>query len=374
MSGGGRSLFPPGPECPYLPSTNGSRGWGSRRDGGGVSASVVCFSNHSPSAGQGLQHQVQGYVIMKRSGGILLAILDLRIIDEEALVQYLVTEVEGQEALIGPYKLFQGLLTGESGHLVLAEDLGGVLVMDMSLPGAAGMNQPFSDDVDLDLVNGFAAFDFQGHPDFPRSFGPNQGMASHWAWGKDCLLLCRGGGRTSHTRAKDNTASDSGSSGPGKAPAWAKAFKQEAHSCYPGRSVGCGLEFIAGHHRTTDPVDVEAGCHGEAGGKPADRCSSFSDPWEWEVINAHFVPLAGGSPYTPAPFSFLRAFFLVVVHLKHQLISSPFLLSFSWWWFTLKDQLLSSTFLLSSSWWWFTLNTSSFLLLFCFLLLGGGSP
>lgn len=126
-----------------------------------------------------MQHQVQGYVIMKRSGGILLAILDLRIIDEEALVQYLVTEVEGQEALIGPYKLFQGWLTGESGHLVLAEDLGGVLVMNMSLPGAAGMNQPFSDDVDLDLVNGFAAFDFQGHPDFPRSFGPNQGMASH---------------------------------------------------------------------------------------------------------------------------------------------------------------------------------------------------
>ena len=153
-----------------------------------------------------------------------------------------------------------------------------------------------------------------------------------------------------------------------------KSFKQEAHSCYPGRSVGCGLEFIAGHHRTTDPVDVEAGCHGEAGGKPADRCSSFSAPWEWEVINEHFVPLAGGSPYTPAPFSFLPAFFLVVVHLKHQLISSPFLLSFSWWWFTLKDQLLSSTFLLSSSWWWFTLNTNSFLLLFCFLLLGGGSP
>ena len=74
--------------------------------------SVVCFSNPSPSGGQGLQHQVQGYVIMKRSGGILLAIPD-GIIDEEALVQYLVPEVEGQEALIGPYKLFQVWLTGE---------------------------------------------------------------------------------------------------------------------------------------------------------------------------------------------------------------------------------------------------------------------
>lgn len=88
-----------------------------------------------------------------------------------------------------------------------------------------------------------------------------------------------------------------------------KSFKQEAHSCYPGRSVGCGLKFIAGHHRTTDPVDVKAGCPGEAGGQPADRCSSFSAPWEGEVINAHFVPLAGGSPYTSS-FLLLACFLL----------------------------------------------------------------
>jgi hypothetical protein len=68
-----------------------------------------------------------------------------------------------------------------------------------------------------------------------------------------------------------------------------------------------------------------------------------------------FLFLGGGSPYNTNSFLLLFCILLPgVVHLKHKLFSSPFLLS--------------------SSWWWFTLNINSFPHLFCFLFLGGGSP
>ena len=60
---------------------------------------------------QELLHPIQGYVIMRRTGGILIAIPD-GIIEEEALVPYLVPEVQGQEALMGSLQSFSSSLVG----------------------------------------------------------------------------------------------------------------------------------------------------------------------------------------------------------------------------------------------------------------------
>eukprot|EP00435_Cladocopium_sp_Y103_P060235 s675_g22.t1 len=114
-------------------------------------------------------------------------------------------------------------ITGESGHLVLAEELAGVLVMDMSQSGAAGMVQPFPDDADLDVVNCFAAMDFQAHPDFGDL------MAQVRAW-----LSSELGDRMAFYSAGEEAVPETpgrrgprqrtpGSTGPAKAPAGAKA-------------------------------------------------------------------------------------------------------------------------------------------------------
>ena len=203
-------------------------------------------------------------------------------------------------------------------------------------------------------------------------------------------------------------ASDSGSTGPGKAPAWAKASnKKPTVATLAGQLdvVSNSLQVITeqltqltlrqdamekqvGSQRTDVPAFQPLGS-----GKSSMNISSLLlvvhlihqllspscllSSWWLFTLNTNSFPLLFCFLFLvvvhlkrPTPVFYLSAFFfLVVVHLKHQLLSSAFLLSSPWWWLTLN----ANSFLLSSVWLWFTLNTHSFLL-FCFLLLGGGSP
>lgn len=71
--------------------------------------------------------------------------------------------------MIGPHEVFQVpfWMTGDAGQLVVSEELGKVLVLDMSLPGASSIISPFTESADMDLVNTFVHLDLQAHPDFP---------------------------------------------------------------------------------------------------------------------------------------------------------------------------------------------------------------
>ena len=109
--------------------------------------------------------------------------------------------------------------------MVLAEDLTGVLVMDINLSGAAGLVQPFPDDVDLDLVNCFAATDFQAHPDVQdllaqvRSWlGSEPGDRVAFYSIEEEVLPTTPRKRTPRAR----TTTLGGSTGPGKVPSGAK--------------------------------------------------------------------------------------------------------------------------------------------------------
>ena len=122
-----------------------------------------------PSVDHSVVHQIQGYVIMRRQDGVLLA-LPGGTVDEENLLHFSVSE-DGTDPLVGPYVLFDVplLVQQPGGELVNSGDLVSVLVVDMSLPGALDMIFPYPTDeeADVDLVNNFAASEAGARPSFP---------------------------------------------------------------------------------------------------------------------------------------------------------------------------------------------------------------
>jgi hypothetical protein len=121
-----------------------------------------------PPDEENLQHQVQAYVFQRRAGGILLVFPD-HVIEEEFLRLHAVPSEEGGEPLVGPFQRFRVpiMLSGEDDVLVLSEELGSVVVMDMNLPGAHSVLMSFPEEgEEVDLINHFAYSDSEARPDF----------------------------------------------------------------------------------------------------------------------------------------------------------------------------------------------------------------
>lgn len=163
-------------------------------------------------------------------------------------------------------------------------------------------------------------FRLSGSSRFSQIFWAKSRHGQPLSLGTDCLLLCRGGGgRTSHTRAKDNTASDSGSTGPGKAPAWAKASnKKPTVATLAGQldvvsnSLPVITEQLTQLTLRQDALEKQVGSQRTdvPAFQPLGRGKS-SMPISSLLLVVHLIP---------APFSFLPAFFLVVVHLRRQFL------------------------------------------------------
>eukprot|EP00435_Cladocopium_sp_Y103_P019666 s4341_g4.t1 len=115
------------------------------------------------------QHSVQVFVIMRRPGGVLLAMPE-NIVEDFSLRDHAQPRADGLVPLVGPYRTFSVplLVTGEDGLLVGSEEMCNVLVVDMSFPGVEEFLSPFSEDAgDLDLVNHFINTDPGARPSFP---------------------------------------------------------------------------------------------------------------------------------------------------------------------------------------------------------------
>ena len=115
------------------------------------------------------QHLVQVYVIMRRQGGVLVALPE-NILEDSSLRHRSQTLMPGIPPLVGPYRSFSVplLVTGSDGQLASAEEQCTVLVVDMSLPGVEEILSPFAEDAtDLDLINHFVNTDPGARPSFP---------------------------------------------------------------------------------------------------------------------------------------------------------------------------------------------------------------
>ena len=91
------------------------------------------------------------------------------VIEEEFLRLHAVPSEEGGEPLVGPFQRFRVpiMLSGEDDVLVLSEELGSVVVMDMNLPGAHSVLMSFPEEgEEVDLINHFAYSDSEARPDF----------------------------------------------------------------------------------------------------------------------------------------------------------------------------------------------------------------
>ena len=121
-----------------------------------------------PPGEEEMQHLVQGFIIMRREGGVLLTIPD-HVVEEESLQLLAQADDVSVEALVGPFSKFQVpmMITGESGTLEQAEELYSVVVMDLSVPAASQVISAFPEEGDdQDLLNLFVPSDVQAHPDF----------------------------------------------------------------------------------------------------------------------------------------------------------------------------------------------------------------
>ena len=113
-------------------------------------------------------HQVIGYIIMRREGGILLAVPG-NVLEDESLVQASTPLSEGVPALVGPYAHFttQVMVTGGTGQLEIGPDPIEVLVLDLKLPEAQSVLSKLPEDAaDIDVLNLFMDLDFLAKPVF----------------------------------------------------------------------------------------------------------------------------------------------------------------------------------------------------------------
>ena len=103
---------------------------------------------------------------MRRQGGVLIALPE-NVIDEASLQEHSSDLSEG-DALVGPYRHFTVplLVTGEDGLLTQTGEVVGVLVMDMSRPGAEQILGAYAEEsTDVDLINHFSNVDPGARPD-----------------------------------------------------------------------------------------------------------------------------------------------------------------------------------------------------------------
>lgn len=119
-----------------------------------------------PPDGQGQQHLVQGFVLMRRPDGVMVALPE-NVLEEASLLEY-AQEHSEVEALVGPFRHFTVplLVTGDDGLLVGSEEMVGVLVVDMSRIGAEQILSLYSEEsADADLINHFSNTDPGARPD-----------------------------------------------------------------------------------------------------------------------------------------------------------------------------------------------------------------
>ena len=118
-----------------------------------------------------VSHQILAYIIMRREGGVLLVVPGGGCIDEDSLQIASTVPSGAEEAVIGPYKLFQvPMLVSNAdggGEMTVSTELAEVLVVDMNFLGAMSLVEAFPEELeDYDLINLFADLDPQAHPDF----------------------------------------------------------------------------------------------------------------------------------------------------------------------------------------------------------------
>ena len=181
-----------------------------------------------PDAGA-LQHQVQAFILMRRPGGVLVAVPD-GVIEEESFAAWVSTE-DGTEPLVGPSRVFQVPMwvTGEMGSLVIGEGLAAVRVLDMSLPGVGGLLQPMGEDLEFDLMNLFQVSDPGAHPDFQDLLSQvrlwidtDLGERSDFYTADEAEIVEAESTPKTRTRARGPGTNPGGTTEPGKAPSGAK--------------------------------------------------------------------------------------------------------------------------------------------------------
>ena len=175
------------------------------------------------------QHLVQVFVIMKRAGGVLLALPE-NILDDASLRRQSEPLEDGGEPLVGPYKTFAAplLISGLDGRLEQSGESCNVLVVDMSLPGVGDCLHPFVEDgTDVDLTNHFINSDPGARPSLPDLLHAVQEWISSELHG-DRLAFYSAQEEEDQPQMESPTAAPNhgrpgGSTTPGKAPGVAKA-------------------------------------------------------------------------------------------------------------------------------------------------------
>jgi len=115
-----------------------------------------------------LVNSLQAWVIMRREGGVLLALPDGHL-DEESLAEHAELTSDGSEPLAGPHVSFTvPLLTmGDTGVLEPAGEDISVMVVDMNVPLVYGLVLPYPEEgQEEDLVTLFRVADPKARPDF----------------------------------------------------------------------------------------------------------------------------------------------------------------------------------------------------------------
>ena len=115
-----------------------------------------------------LLHIVQAFVILRRPGGLML-VLPENVIEPASLQPFSVVPEDGTEPLVGPVRNFVVplMLSQDDGGLERSEEMVGVQVIDMSLPGALNILSAYPEDgEDMDLVSNFSHLDINARPSF----------------------------------------------------------------------------------------------------------------------------------------------------------------------------------------------------------------
>lgn len=178
-----------------------------------------------------LRHRVQGYVVLRRLGGILLVLPD-QVLDEEAIIAASTPTAAGVEPLIGVVSKFDVAMVtvGDAGELEVSEEAVPVLAMDMSLPAAAPLLAAYmEDDEEVDLINHFLASDPAARPNFADLIPKIKLWLEQEVDRPDFYTADEGQPSAPSGRVRPKGSSPEGSTGPGgKAPPGAKAPLKKA--------------------------------------------------------------------------------------------------------------------------------------------------
>ena len=135
-----------------------------------------------PPESDPVQHQVQAFVVMRRQGGVLLALPDTAV-DEVSLLEYAQPVRPGVEAMVGPVTIFSVPMEAPS-DLGVFEATGtssNVLVVDVNVEQMDGLLLPFPTDPTAQLdISHFAA----GDPDIRPVFSALMTQVRSWVDGE----------------------------------------------------------------------------------------------------------------------------------------------------------------------------------------------